>query len=681
MAWGAIPWPDDLYRDAAGHVAVTDLPLRERAASDALADALAQLDGFAIRPTLFVAFDGAIDPDSAPADGDASLLPEAAVFLIDADLSSATAFERIPVTVRVVDENRELRVQPAYARGLQPGRRYALVITTDLRADAGVPVAPARAFERYLDSEDAPRDALELRAHAQFAPVLEALASQGVPRTRVVALSVFTIQNVDRDLDAARSAVRAGQPATLEVREVISADALDALLGDAPDATAGIVRGRGAAHEHLAALVQVVVRTPAFASVSPGERSAFTRQDGVLESQGEHDVPCLLLVPRSTGGEVGLPVALFQHGLGGDRSDAVALGNELAAAGHAVLACDLPLHGSRSGRSDERNRFTGDASPDGFGDGSSDLLGTTRSAGELRAHHPFYYRDALRQAAVDWLAIVAALEAGAWDETLADEEALDGVALARTAFSFVGIDVGAEVAMAVAAREPQIGANVLAFAGGATLDDWLLSPGFPEYAEGITQALDLGTVTSADLLFEPEIDLMRMALDAASGLGHAPRLRRSDTNLLMFMAVDDERVRNASTEALAYALGASLVDAAPRFEPDLGMDVLLPRAAIDGNVEMPPGWVTRVLQNLDQATSTALVSSEGEQLYADLEEPPFAPLDEPVAIMNPTGALLRQIAFFVESYRACRAAAPMAREPCPASVSALERTIDLGVNE
>jgi hypothetical protein len=680
MPWGAIPWPDDLYLDASGHVAVTDLPLEERAAVGALSDALTQLDGFALRPTLYVDFDGAVDEASLPDDADASLLPEATVFLIDADLSSPSAFERIPVTMRTAKEGRQLRVQPAYARGLQPGRRYALVVTSGVRAEAGPALAPARGFDVFLDAEAVARDALELRARAQYEPVLDALTSDGVPRARIAVLAVFTVQNVDRDLDEARRTVRAAVPAPLDVREVISANALDALLGDAPDETAGIVRGQGAAHEHLAALVQLIVRTPVFASVTPGQRTAFVWRDGMLEAQGKHDVPCVLLVPRSTGGAAGLPVAFFQHGLGGDRSDAVALGNELAAAGHAVLACDLPLHGSRSGRGDERNRFTGETSPDGFGDASLSLLGTNRLAGELPAHHPFYFRDALRQSVVDWLAIVAALEAGAWDAALGASPELEGLALARGSYSFVGIDVGAEIAMAVAAREAQIGANVLAFAGGAAPDDWLVAPGFPEYGEGIAQALDLA-VTSEGVLNEPALELMRMALDGASGLGHASRLRRSDTNVLMFMAVGDERVRNASTEALAFAIGASLVDASPRFEPDLETDVLLPRAAIDSNVELPRGAVTRVLQNLDDATSSALVSSKSELRYDRPIKLPFVPLDEPTEIVNPTGALLRQIAFFVESYRACRQAAVVDDEPCPASVSALERTIDLGVRE
>lgn len=58
--------------------------------------------------------------------------------------------------------------------------------------------------------------------------------------------------------------------------------------------------------------------------------------------------PVLLQTPVDSGtadGGGGLPVVIYQHGIFGERGHALALGNQLANAGFAVLSIDLPLHG------------------------------------------------------------------------------------------------------------------------------------------------------------------------------------------------------------------------------------------------------------------------------------------------------------------------------------------------
>ena len=60
-------------------------------------------------------------------------------------------------------------------------------------------------------------------------------------------------------------------------------------------------------------------------------------------------VPVLITVPNQFSGQVkpagGWPVVIFQHGITGNRSQALALADTMASIGFAVISMDLPLHG------------------------------------------------------------------------------------------------------------------------------------------------------------------------------------------------------------------------------------------------------------------------------------------------------------------------------------------------
>jgi len=58
------------------------------------------------------------------------------------------------------------------------------------------------------------------------------------------------------------------------------------------------------------------------------------------------DLPFLYLVPAGTAPAGGWPVVIFQHGINGQKEQVAAVAGTLTAAGYAVLAIDLPLHGT-----------------------------------------------------------------------------------------------------------------------------------------------------------------------------------------------------------------------------------------------------------------------------------------------------------------------------------------------
>jgi hypothetical protein len=672
MAWGAIPWPDDLYLED-GHISVTALPFEDEELKDTFADALASIDGAGARPTVVFTFDGELKRDSLPGSPAASLAPEASVFLIDADASSPGAFERVPCEVELSRDTRSIRARVAFNRALTPGRRYAAVVTDALRARAADRrVAASDRLARILDNAVPLADAREKQARSQYLPLLPALEAKGVTRSRIVALASFRVQNVARELDEARASFDAGDTAAEpRFEQVIEGDALDEVLGETPVNASGAVLGRGVDHEHIAVLAHLSVPTPLFAGVAEGERSGFMRDaEGALKRRGEHEVPCSLIVPRLIGSSA-LPVVLFQHGLFGERSDALPVANALAAAGYAVLTCDAPLHGSRLAGTDVGNRFTGASEPDGFGDVIGDLLGQEPGAGEWPAAHPFYYRDAVQQAVIDWLAIVATLRSGAWDDPLQDALGRDDTTLAGNSIGFIGVDLGAEIGVPLSARESDIGAAVLAFAGGRAIDDWNAGPDYAAYREAFEGVLSGEDEQGFAASLRGDVSVLRALLDPATGLAHADDLQRTNTNLLIYIAGQDELVPLASSEALAYGLGAALVDVEPQHELELRRTIALPGAGISGNFLLSRGAVTRVAQSLSPCTHSALFTSTGVTRFEHPLDPEPALLAQARNVTNPTAALLRQLVFFFESYRACLSTQTEPQLPCAASVSSL----------
>lgn len=65
--------------------------------------------------------------------------------------------------------------------------------------------------------------------------------------------------------------------------------------------------------------------------------------------QSAQTIPVMLTVPNANSGQTkpaaGWPVVIFQHGITRNRTDMLAVAGGLAAAGFAVIAIDLPLHG------------------------------------------------------------------------------------------------------------------------------------------------------------------------------------------------------------------------------------------------------------------------------------------------------------------------------------------------
>lgn len=652
-ALGASPWPDDLYLDRTGRLAfgqLEDIALDETH-SEMLREELAQLDGFGVSSPIYFYLDGVIDPSSLPQAQVDSLDAQASVFLIDADTGSPDAFSKVPIVVQWQRDRRRIALRPAEGHPLTPGRRYAAIVTRRVQDRKGKDVEPSAQFAAIREPDQVLSDERLLAARGVYTPVLETLVKSGVRRQDISGMAVFHVQNVERDLVDARQKVRLEKPPELTVARAISGRELERALGDSPPGPVGLDEPGGVQHDQLAAIVHGTLPSPNFVSATAKVHGRFERDEtSQLRIKRWDAVPFTLFMPVSA---VHAPIVIYQHQRDRERSDALAIANELAARGLAVLALDAPFQGLRApegGGLDWRNRFTGVEVPDGFGDAPGDFLGFAEAQARSEPWNPVYARDAVRQGTVDLMVAMRAIEEGRFDD------AYPGRTFVRTHVGFVGEDVGAAMGAMLARVEPALQAIVLVSPGADTFVQWSWSPNdlllfghlagaFGRELESIDRSFDAPE-------FWPEIALYETLLDRGEALSHVSALRRAPTNVLVLMAADDESVPNRATETYATALGLTLVGDTPRYVQDLKTE----EGAVDGiegNYSAAGSWVTRAMYVYSPASHDFLRHRVGIREYVEPPEPPFEKLAQRVTVENPTAEAVGRIATYFESFYAC----------------------------
>lgn len=663
MPFGAIPFPDDLYLDERGHVDVGELPGEAASVAPELFDSmrltLRDLDGFGAVSPVFFTFDGDLDPASLPETLSETMAEDASVFLVDVDPGSPTAFARVPVRLDWEASLRQLAIRPADGHPLAEGRRYAAVLTRRVRSIDGRPLVADPDFAAVRDAANRPSDPLLAQAHDQYAPVLASLASHGVRTADVVGLAVFRVQTTTRDLSDARTRIWERDPPVVTVDEVVSGvAALDARLGTPVPALSGLDLPGGVQHDAIGWMIHGRYESPWLISDEEHVHGRFERdEDGRLRIGRTETVPFTLLLPR-TADLAAVPVLIFQHGVGGDRSQVLGFANALAGAGYAILAVDAPFHGLRSpvANPDDRNRFTGAESPDGFGDRTgagavADFAGIDDSAGELVQFHPVYLRDSLRQGVVDLLSLTRLVrETTAWDAVRDADPGLASLAFAAAPLGFVGYSMGGMIGTMFTAVETEVGASVLAVTGGFITNFVVMSPPFNQaYVPLLWPLLGLEP-TAIDYegfhpLYRGELAIVQTLLDRGDPINYGAAVRGRRVDTLLFMAKHDETLHNVATESLARAIGAPMVAATPSHT-----DLQVAIAPVRGNVMVSGEMATRALYVHEPATHGLLMVRTDEQRYAHPVEPPFE-LAGPREIANPIDGAIGQMLHFFESWR------------------------------
>ena len=655
LPFGAVPWPDDLYLQDA-RLALGSLPASTMPTDYArvLHGSLPELDGYGVASPIYFFLDGAIDEDTLPHTAVESEGVRAGVFLIDADTASPDAFERVRVETQWSPELSRLALRPALGHPLTPGRRYAAIVTRKVKDTRGQPLQPAPEFAAVRDATSTLSDPALQRARASYAPVLETLDKSGMlPRADVVAMAVFRVQTANEDLADARALVRMREAPSASNVEAFVEEELDGVFGDLEKDAAAVP------HDNLAAIIQGTLSSPNLLSKTAKTHGAWVREAGALEvKRPEEEVPFTLFLPK--GGGVASPIVIYQHALGRERSDAVHVADGLAARNIAVIAIDAPFQGMRAksgegGSVDMRNRFTGVAEPDRFGDVEGDFYGQRDMQALLIEFHPFYIRDALRQGVVDLMSLVRFLESEQLPGLLAR------VGLTRTLdirrLGFVGEDIGANMGIMLASFEPRLQALSLVGASAFVAQGfWLAAAEQPLFATlaGWLGRSAVGIDYDGDSpFFWPELALFETLTGRAEPLAYATLLRRQPVNVLMMMARDDEVVANLATEALAVSLGAQILSGEARSVGELERHPAAAGETVAGNVPIMGGEVTRLVRAYDPADHRVLRSDSGQRAYSSPVRPPFVSLDATEQFDNPRKAAQQDLEQYFASFFEC----------------------------
>jgi len=658
IAFGSIPFPDDLYRDAEGVIVIGPRaglggqPL----SAEMLAD-MGSLGGFSPTAPVFFYIDGPIDPATLPATPESSLGADASVFLLDIDPSSPGAYSRIPVECRWVELERRLAVRPAHGEPLAGGRKYALVVTTRVRAPDGMAIRPSEMYEAVLNADGVPSDPLQARAYAAHINALSALENVGVSRSELAALAVFTVQSVTAGLDPVVAQADLFTLAPLAIGHVATGDELTAMLGTPVPVSDGVDGIGGVAHDNIGWLLQGTASVPGLLARNAGDVGRFEIDGtGALLTKRVESLPFTLCLPviDPLAVDTVLPLVIFQHGIGRDRSDVLPLANLLNAAGYAVLAIDAPYHGLRQPTAVDLSHHFGDQqTPDGFADGDRAasvpfFLGAVNAGGDRARLHPAYLRDALRQNVSDWLVLLRTLTQQA--SPLAQVSGLPPVAFATDRIGFVGIDTGAHIGAMLSTADARVDVAVLALTGGG-LAEWLLdSPALSSVAADLLSELGIGPADvshGADPPLDwPAFALWQSIVDAGDALAFAPDLRRKSRDLLMLMAPDDEWASNRTTESLARALRVPI--AGPATARYVTLETI--ETPVVQNAMIAGELSTQALFEHAGATHSLLTHGQGELRFQS-STPPFVARPQPVAVDNPINSALTQLVFFFESWR------------------------------
>lgn len=449
---------------------------------------------------------------------------------------------------------------------------YLVFVTSTLKSTNGNPFAPDTLYKTV---RDAPANCSGVdAAYAQLCAITKGhlgiiQAATGVSPSNVILSWWFSTQSVD-DVLAKTVSLATAQP-TLIVPTGLTTAVLSASFGKA-DIYVGSTQ--------LPYYLTVPANANDSASVmgkywTGAAGSNLTMFNPTPVKTVDVTVPVLVTVPNASSGcpgkpANGWPVAVFQHGITGNRTQALPLADAYATACVVVVAMDLPLHGitdtnnpfyctpakaqclgatERTFNIDIMNNTTGAAGPDGKIDPSGGLNGLTY----FNLASPLTWRDNMRQSEVD-LGNITKSVPGLAVVTSASPLTTVPLGVDPTQIHFVAHSIGAMVGGAHVHFSNDTRTAVLANPGGPIA----LIAKDSAYFGPIATALLSKSAAPNSYNFNMVYRDLQAVLDSADPYNHVKSAAAMHP-MLMFEVTNDQTVPNSSTNALIAA--ASLAKA------------------------------------------------------------------------------------------------------------------------
>ena len=674
VAFGAVPFPSDLYRDANGHLALSTMPVGPAAVPqsvDAFRTSLGLLDGFSVTASAFFAIDGgALDPATIAANVHAY------------DLTSCA---EIPLRTLWRADGSYLVAVPAAGHVLRVRAQYGYVLTDGLRTTTGESLSAAPEYAAVRDAAAAPADGPSRVAYdgSEAALRCASMASTPIARASVVAATRFTTMNIRGTVQSLHDQIFTAPAAQPRVVRAIGPSQLDMFLGTPRNDVDGMMHNGGdnpggVVHSHIGFLVHGQFGAISWIAAQRFRKGAFDYDtNGAPRVKGLIPVRFSLALPVVTGGNLAnLPVLVYSHGFTTTRSAMFDVADAYCARGFAVIGIDLPFHGERNeGSTDVENNVTGAPGMDYIGDAVGanaavdffDLNGDTTTM--VAPLDPTVMRDTLRQAVGDIMQQVRMVRDGDWSMIRAADPALATLSFDRNHIALTGNSFGAFMMGTVQAMTPEAGLVMMTVpAAGLVIPTLVDSATFqPALGPFVFGAFDLYSETDVDTnnylqtpddssrhpRWSPMWNLFQTLLEPGDSLAYAPYMfdpmrATHPAGVIVVEAYADEVVPNQATEPYAAALGLPYLTIAHPMAPPGAHYATFTTSATPVSANLPSGatggWVQFAPAN------HGVASTRHETREFMIPSPPLVPLPAPIAVTNEIDAVLGMLGAAAQSW-------------------------------
>lgn len=561
---GVLPFPINLLfnaSDSGPRDGTLNFPFDDDSNDDGTPDSLSvprvalnDLDGFSTMAPISTNFGSAIDPLSVA--GNVRLFEVSlsgiagAVTALGSELQFGVDFVATPSSV--AGSANTLVIVPL--RALKASQSYMVAISTGLKSTSGDPALPDNQYRLLQRTTELTQtefplltagnlqllNQLRLLVNSQEAQLAQ--ASPALPSDQVSLSWTFTTQSLGGVMEKAR-----GLATATSGNFVFVGDTDGLLPGGSQANAANVYAGTLSLPYYLS--------NASGASGSGGPvQDAWQGAGGipltglapgatdVPVKRSDETIPLLVSVPKQ--GSAPWPVVIFQHGITRNRTDMVAVADAFAAAGMAVVAIDLPLHGLPPGhpvraatpaateRTFDLDRVTQDSEGNTTDPENLDSVPDASGTHFINLASLLTSRDNVRQGAADLFALVKAIPAMDFDG--------GGPDFSTNNLGFVGMSLGGIVGTSFLAHEDGVGPAVLANPGGGIAK---LLDGSPRFGPVIAAGLASRGVSKGSADYEAFLGAAQTAIDAGDPLNSASAAAAKHP-VLMFQVNGDQTIPN-----------------------------------------------------------------------------------------------------------------------------------------